>query len=65
MGLGTELLLVLLLAFLVLGPRQMHIVLGRAARAKIVLDKATREFNSQLTTELEAPPRNLKQETPT
>jgi Sec-independent protein translocase protein TatA len=55
MGFGTELLLVLLLGFLILGPKQMHALLGRVARAKAELDQATRSFKSQLTAQLETP----------
>jgi Sec-independent protein translocase protein TatA len=54
-GLGTELLLVLLLGFLILGPKQMHALLGRIAHAKTELDKVTRSFNSHLTAEPETP----------
>ena len=54
MGLGTELLLVLLLGFLILGPKQMHALLGRIAHAKTEFDKVTRSFNSHLTAEPES-----------
>jgi Sec-independent protein translocase protein TatA len=54
-GLGTELLLVLLLGFLILGPRQMHALLGRVAHVKAEFDKATRSFKSHLTAEAEIP----------
>jgi len=54
-GLGTELLLVLLLGFLILGPKQMHALLGRVAHAKAEFDKATRSFKSHLTAEPETP----------
>jgi Sec-independent protein translocase protein TatA len=63
-GFGTELLLVLLLGFLILGPKQMHAMLGHVARAKAEFDKATRSFKSQLTAELEAPPQSPKKEPP-
>ncbi|HXM63528.1 MAG TPA: hypothetical protein VN950_21885 [Terriglobales bacterium] len=56
MGFGTELLLALLLGFLVLGPKQMHAVLGHVARAKIEFDKATRNVKSQLASRLPPPP---------
>jgi Sec-independent protein translocase protein TatA len=48
-GLGTELLLVLLLGFLILGPKQMHALLGRVAHVKAEFDEATRNFKSHLT----------------
>jgi Sec-independent protein translocase protein TatA len=54
-GLGTELLLVLLLGFLILGPKQMHALLGRVAHAKTAFDKVTRSFKSELTAETETP----------
>jgi Sec-independent protein translocase protein TatA len=63
-GFGTELLLVLLLGFLILGPKQMHAMLGHVARAKAEFDKATRSFKSQLAAELEAPPQSPKKEPP-
>ena len=56
MGFGTELLFVILLGFLILGPKQMNAMLGHVARAKAEFDKATRSFKSQLTAELEATP---------
>jgi Sec-independent protein translocase protein TatA len=57
-GPGTELLLVLLLGFLILGPKQMHGLLGRVAHAKTEFDKVTRSFKSHLTAEPEMPPAN-------
>ena len=54
MGFGTELLFVILLGFLILGPKQMNAMLGHVARAKAEFDKAARSFKSQLTTELES-----------
>ncbi len=64
MGLGTELLLVILLGFLILGPKQMHTLLGHIGRAKKEFDKATGGFKSQLSAELDAPPETSKQEPP-
>lgn len=58
MGLGTELLLVLLLGFLILGPKQMHALLGRVAHIKAEFDKATRSFKSHLKDEPEIPAPN-------
>ena len=58
MGLGTELLLVLLLGFLILGPKQMHALLGRVAHVKAEFDKATRGFNSHLKAKPEIPAPN-------
>jgi Sec-independent protein translocase protein TatA len=63
-GFGTELLLVLLLGFLILGPKQMHTMLGHLARAKTEFDKATRAFKSHLAADLEAPLQGPKDENP-
>jgi Sec-independent protein translocase protein TatA len=46
---------VLLLGFLILGPKQMHALLGRVAHVKAEFDKATRSFKSHLTAEAEIP----------
>jgi Sec-independent protein translocase protein TatA len=54
-SLGTELLLVLLLGFLILGPKQMHALLGRVAHVKAEFDKATRSFKTHLTAKSETP----------
>jgi Sec-independent protein translocase protein TatA len=56
MFIGTELLFVILLGFLVVGPRQMNAMLGHVARAKAEFDRATRSFKSQLAAEPEANP---------
>jgi Sec-independent protein translocase protein TatA len=53
-GLGIELLLVILLGFLILGPKQMHALPEHVLPAKTEFDKATRRFKSQLT-DLKAP----------
>lgn len=55
MGFGGELLILLALGFVVLGPKQMQKMLGHIARAKAEFDEATRGFTSQLKNELEAP----------
>jgi Sec-independent protein translocase protein TatA len=55
-GFGTELLFVMLLGLLILGPRKMHAMLGHVARAKADFDKATRSFKSQLTSALDVKP---------
>jgi Sec-independent protein translocase protein TatA len=41
-GLGTEILFMLLLGLLVLGPKRLHAMLGRVARAKAQLENALR-----------------------
>jgi Sec-independent protein translocase protein TatA len=53
-GLGTEILFVLMLGLLVLGPKQLHTLLGRVARAKAQFEEASRTFKSQLASELDA-----------
>ena len=54
MGLGTEILFVLTLGLLVLGPKQLHTLLGHVARAKAQFEEASRGFKSQLAAELDA-----------
>ena len=54
MGLGTEILFILMVGLLVLGPKQLHALLGHVARAKAQFEEASRSFKSQLAAELEA-----------
>jgi Sec-independent protein translocase protein TatA len=54
MGLGTEILFILMLGLLLLGPKQMYTLLGHVARAKAQFEEASRGLKSQLATELEA-----------
>lgn len=54
MGMGTEILFILLLGLLVLGPKQLHTLLGHVARAKAQFEEASRGFKSQLAVELDA-----------
>ena len=54
MGLGTEILFILMLGLLVLGPKRLHTLLGHAARAKSQFEEARRTFKSQLAAELDA-----------
>jgi Sec-independent protein translocase protein TatA len=51
---GTEILFILLLGLLVLGPKQLHTLLGHVARAKAQFEQASRGFKSQLAVELDA-----------
>jgi Sec-independent protein translocase protein TatA len=51
---GTEILFILLLGLLVLGPKQLHTLLGHVARAKAQFEEASRGFKSQLAVELDA-----------
>lgn len=53
MGFGAEILFILLLGLLVLGPKRLHTVLADVARAKAQFEEASRGFKSQLTAELE------------
>jgi Sec-independent protein translocase protein TatA len=59
-GLGTEILFMLMLGLLVLGPKQLHALLGHVARAKAQFEEASRGFKSQLAAELEAEHRDGK-----
>ena len=52
MGLSTEILFILMLGLLVLGPKQMHRLLGHVARAKARFEEASRGFKSQFAAEL-------------
>lgn len=54
MGFGTEILFMLALGTLLLGPKRLHTLLGQVARAKAQFEKASRSFKSQLEAELHA-----------
>ena len=54
MGFGMEILFVLMLGLLVLGPKRLHTMLVYVARAKAELENATRGLKSQLAAELDA-----------
>ena len=43
-----------MLGLLVLGPKQLHTLLGHVARAKAQFQEASRGFRSQLAAELDA-----------
>jgi Sec-independent protein translocase protein TatA len=43
-----------MLGLLVLGPKQLHALLGHVARAKAQFEEASRGFKSQLAAELDA-----------
>ena len=53
MGLGTEILFILMFGLLVLGPKQLHRLLGHVARAKAQFEAVSRGFKSQLAAELD------------
>jgi Sec-independent protein translocase protein TatA len=61
-GFGAEILFILLLGLLVLGPKRLHTVLADVARAKARFEEASRGFKSQLTAELEAAPQRPRNE---
>ena len=52
MGFGTEILFMLMLGLVLLGPKRLHTMLGHVARAKAELENATRGIKSQLATKL-------------
>jgi Sec-independent protein translocase protein TatA len=52
-----EIIFVLVLGLLILGPSRLHTMLANVARAKAELDNATRGLKSQLAAELDAMPR--------
>jgi Sec-independent protein translocase protein TatA len=51
-GLGAEILFMLVLGFLLLGPKRLPTILGHGARAKTQLERATRSLKSELEAEL-------------
>jgi Sec-independent protein translocase protein TatA len=53
-GFGMEILFLLLLGLLVLGPKRLHSMLAYVAQAKAELENATRGLKSQLAAELDA-----------
>jgi Sec-independent protein translocase protein TatA len=53
-SMGTEILFIVMLGLLVLGPKQLHSLLGHVARAKAKFEEASRDFKSQLAAELDA-----------
>jgi Sec-independent protein translocase protein TatA len=59
-GFGTEILFIVMLGLVVLGPKRLHAMLGHVARAKAELENATRGIKSQLAAELDAAPRDGK-----
>ena len=53
MGFGTEILFMLMLGLLVLGPKRLHTMLAHVARAKTKFEEASRGIKSQLAAEFE------------
>jgi len=58
MGLGTEILFLMMLGLVFLGPKQTHALLRRVAKAKAEFDHATRTLKANLAAELEPPGRS-------
>ena len=56
-GFGTEVLFMMALGLVVLGPKRLHAMLGHVARAKVELENAARGIKSQLAAELDTTPR--------
>jgi Sec-independent protein translocase protein TatA len=55
-GFGVEILFVLMLGLLVLGPKRLHTMLVYVARAKAELENTTRGLKSRLAAELDSAP---------
>jgi Sec-independent protein translocase protein TatA len=53
-GFGIEILFVLMLGLLILGPKRLHTILLHVSQAKAQLENATRGLKSQLAAELNA-----------
>jgi Sec-independent protein translocase protein TatA len=52
-GFGVEIVFFVMLGLLILGPKGLHSMLVRVARAKVELERATRGLKSELATVLE------------
>jgi Sec-independent protein translocase protein TatA len=63
-GLGTEILFILMLGLLVLGPKHLHALLRHVARAKAQFEEASRGLKSQLAAELDATHQEQETDTP-
>jgi Sec-independent protein translocase protein TatA len=53
-GLGTEVLFILALGLLIMGPRRLHTLIGHVARAKAQFEEASHGLKSQFEAELDA-----------
>ena len=53
MGFGTDLLFIVMLGFLFVGPKRLPTILGQIARAKAKLESAARTLESELGAGLE------------
>lgn len=56
---GTELLIGIALAFVVLGPERMHSMLGHLSKAKAQLEKASQETRELLAKQVEGRARDM------
>jgi Sec-independent protein translocase protein TatA len=63
-GVGTEMLFIVVLGLLLLGPKRLPAILAHVTRAKAQFENATRSFKSQLEAELEADHHNGQTESP-
>ena len=52
MGLGTDIVFLLVLLLVFLGPRQMHALLRKVANLKAELERARRDVRTQIESEL-------------
>jgi Sec-independent protein translocase protein TatA len=59
-GFGMEMLFVLMLGLLILGPKRLHTILVHVSQLKAELQNAARGLKSQLAAELDAAPRTGK-----
>ena len=55
MGFGTEVLFILMLGMLILGPKQLHTMLRHLVRAKARFEEVSHGLKSQLAAELDSP----------
>ena len=53
MGFGVEMICLLMLGFLVLGPKQLRALVGHVAKAKAQFEEASRGFKSELASEFD------------
>ena len=54
MGFGTEVLFILMLGLLILGPKRLHTMLGHFVRAKARFEDVSHALKSDLATELDS-----------
>jgi Sec-independent protein translocase protein TatA len=53
LGFGTEILFIVALGVIVLGPKRLHTMIGHVARAKARFEETTEAFKSQIGEELD------------